>query len=209
MKEMEKPYLFYPWISFRNVLVLYLISVIGLSLQAYYNGHYNNYLVFTRPVINLHRCYSLYEYYNTLYEDVFRYSPAFAWMAGFFSYLPDLAGLLLWNLFNAAVLIGGYTYFSKAYSQQSSRRIGVLLIIFLAWMVSTQNSQSNPLVAGLILLAAGLLKKEKPFLAAFCFSLCAFTKFYGLAAAILFLFHPGKIRFLAYMLCWCLVFTVL
>ncbi|MFI5149210.1 MAG: glycosyltransferase family 87 protein [Bacteroidia bacterium] len=208
MKE-EKPYLFYPWITIRTVVVFYLISAIGLSLQAYYSGHYNNYLVFSRPVINLHRGWSLYEYYNTLYEDVFRYSPAFAFLAGAFSYLPDLAGLIIWNLLNTALLSGGYIYFSKAYGRPVSGRITGLLIMYLGWLVSTQNCQSNPLIAGFIFLAIGLLKKEKPFLAALCLSLCAFTKFYGLAAAVLFLFYPRKLRFIFSMTFWCALLIIL
>ena len=54
------------------------------------------------------RAQDLYTQYLAEHWDYFRYSPSFALAFGAFAWMPDLAGLLLWNTLNAAVLFLGW-----------------------------------------------------------------------------------------------------
>jgi hypothetical protein len=197
------------YLKIRTVVLAFLLVTVGVSVQAYTSNSYNNYLVFTRPLTNLLGCQSLYRYYCNLYEDVFRYSPTFALLAGSLSYLHNFVGLLIWNLLNTAVFVSGLIYFLRSSGSSNKTIVIALLIVFLEWLIACQNSQSNGLVAGLILWGATFLRKEKPIPAALMLALCGFIKFYGIAAAIVFLFFPKKIKFLASLFFWCLLFAVL
>jgi hypothetical protein len=197
------------WLNIRTVIGAFLLVTLGVTIQSYTNNTYNNYLVFTRPLVNLQSCLSLYRYYHSLYEDVFRYSPTFALLAGSLSHMNDFSGLLVWNLLNTGVFVSGLVYFLQSSGCTKKTIIAALILVFLEWLISCQNSQSNGLVAGLILWGIALLRKEKPILAALMLSLCGFIKFYGLAAAVIFLFFPKKIKFLGSMFIWCLILSIL
>jgi hypothetical protein len=86
---------------------------------------------------------------------------------------------------------------------------GVLLIVFLEGLITAQNLQSNNLILGLLLLGTAWLKKGNVFWAALMFSLAAYFKVYGAAAAIFFVFYPDKIKFLLSMSFWMILLAVL
>ncbi len=196
-------------ITLRTMVVVFLLAALGVTIQSYTCNTYNNYLVYTRPLANLLSGQSLYRYYHSSYEDVFRYSPSFALIAGTLSRLPDFAGLLIWNLLNTGVFVSGLIYFLLS-SQSTKKTIAfALLLVFLEWLIACQNSQSNGLVAGLILWGAGLLRKEKALCSALMLALCGFIKFYGIAAAIVFLFFPKKIKFLLSIFLCCVLLAAL
>jgi hypothetical protein len=66
--------------------------------------HYNNYVIFRQSFLHLVHQQDLYVERLAEHWDYFRYSPSFALAFGAFAWMPDLAGLLLWNGLNAAVL---------------------------------------------------------------------------------------------------------
>ena len=70
--------------------------------------HYNNYVIFRQAFFHLLRHQDLYTQYLPEHWDYFRYSPSFALAFGVFFWMPDLAGLLLWNTLNAGVLFLGW-----------------------------------------------------------------------------------------------------
>ena len=70
--------------------------------------HYNNYVIFRQSFAHLVGQQELYTLsISAEHWDYFRYSPSFALAFGAFAWMPDLAGLLLWNILNVSVLFAG------------------------------------------------------------------------------------------------------
>lgn len=198
---------FAKYLSVRNLCVLYLLVYVGVGFQKYLLGSYNNYLMFTMPFGWMLEGKTLYEYRVFLFEDLYKYSPTFAYLMGAFHPLPIGVGVVLWNLLNTLVLLVGILRFLEEESEQTKR--AVLLIVFLEGLISAQNIQSNNLILGLMLLGMSDLRSERVVRAALWISLCAVIKFYGAAVAIFFLFYPKKLKFLISMAGWTLLLALL
>jgi len=144
--------------------------------------------------------------YKDLYassEGIFKYSPTFALLMAPFSLLPYWAGVLIWNLLNALCLFIGV----KALPHLSDRLKSLILLYSLIELTtSVQNAQSNALIVGLILCAFTLLEKEKYSLSALCIVMTVYIKPFGLIAFVLFIFYPGKRRFIIWLTVWMLLF---
>ena len=123
-----------------------------------------------------------------------------------FAYLPDAAGLLLWNLLNTLILFYALWQLPLASDKAKLFAVGFILIELIT---SLQNSQSNGLMAGLIISAFVFLESKKPAWASLCIVLTVFIKLFGAAAFALFIFYPGKLKALAYSLCWMVLFALL
>jgi hypothetical protein len=67
-----------------------------------------------------------------------------------------------------------------------------LLILFIEFVTSIQNSQSNALIAGLLVAAMGFMEKRKYLPAALLIVFSASVKIFGIAGLLLFLFYPYK-----------------
>ncbi len=75
------------------------------SIDAKYNyTHYNNYLIFKQSFFHLIEHKDLFAFYPNEYYDLYKYTPTFALLMAPFAYLPNLAGLILWNILNAFML---------------------------------------------------------------------------------------------------------
>ncbi|MDB4303862.1 DUF2029 domain-containing protein, partial [Desulfosarcina sp.] len=148
------------FINFRFVLILYILLALVTSFQSYFQGtkmygeksyqHYNNYTVFKQSFYHLVDGVSLYQLYPEEQFDLYKYSPAFSLFFGSIAWLPDIVGLSIWNLLNVLVLffaiklVPGITDKSKVW---------LSLFVVFEMVGSLQNSQSNALIAGLIILA--------------------------------------------------------
>lgn len=196
------------FLTLPRLIGLYFIVFCAVGLQQYLRGHYNNYLMFTQPFHNLLLGKSLYGLYPDLYIDSYKYSPTFAWLMGPFYRLPDGLGVVLWNALNTAFLIAGVWVYLSDNTDRDRKRLVALLIIFLEALTTAQNLQSNNLIGGAILLGLYYLRKERVWLAAFFFTVCLFFKFYGVGAAIFFLFYPKKGQFLLAMISWTALFAL-
>lgn len=183
---------------------------IAAALQNYLLGYgnYNNYLMFAKPFHNLLLDKSIYGYHPNLYFDNYKYSPTFAWLMGPFYYLPNLLGMILWNVLNTVVLLAGvWLYLSDEKDPARARQVALLIIVLEA-LITAQNLQSNNLIVGSILLGLYFLRNEKVWQAAFFFVLCLFIKFYGVAAAGFFLFYQKKPQFILAMIVWTALFAI-
>ena len=94
--------------TFISIFVVYVLLVIIASIQSYLLVDsqytlYNNYVIFKQSNIHLVKDLNLYIHYPQEHNDLFKYSPTFAFLFGTFTYLPDILGLSLWNLLNAIV----------------------------------------------------------------------------------------------------------
>ncbi|CAG5006350.1 hypothetical protein DYBT9275_03800 [Dyadobacter sp. CECT 9275] len=199
-------------------LLFFIFVVIALlaSLQSYYGGlktfvpggklytSFNNYIIFKQSFFHLIHGQDLYVLYLDEQFDLFKYSPAFALFFGGLSYLPDLAGLTLWNLLNALVLFFSVYYLPKG----DLRTKGIILLtVLIELLTSIQNEQSNGLIAGLLIFAFGFLERGKYWQAAFCIVASVYIKLFGIVALALFLLYPNKLKLTYTTAVWILLFT--
>lgn len=207
------------WITrYKFILILFTVLSIGVSIQALilppapikaglqdYTA-YNNYLIFKQSFYHLLNGQDLYIAYPDEHWDLFKYSPTFSLLFGFFAILPDSLGLVFWNALNAIILVFAIYYLPKLRIQQK----GLILLACVPELMTTmQNEQSNGLMAGLIILAFGLCERNKFFLAALCLMLSVYIKLFGIVGFALFLFYPQKFKLGFYTFSLGLIFFLL
>jgi hypothetical protein len=122
------------------------------------------------------------------------------------SYLPNLAGLILWNVINSLILFYAFRKFSFYTEKEQLFAIGIILIEAIN---SLMISESNCLIAGLFILAYLAMEKKKIGVASFLIILSSFVKPFGLVALSLFLFYPQKWKAICFSLLWFSLFLVL
>jgi hypothetical protein len=168
--------------------------------------NYNNYLIFKFSYFHLIEGKDLYQLYPAEHWDLYKYSPAFSLFFGALAYLPDYIGLIFWNLINVMCF---YAAIKLLPQLNNNNKSWILLFCLTELLLSTQNSQSNALMAALIILSFALLERSKYFFATLCIVLSIYIKIFGLVAFVLFLFYPGKIKLIGYTIFWMLVLTLL
>jgi len=193
--------------NYKIILAIVLLFAIAASFQSYFQQartfgestikytNYNNYVIFEQSFFHLTENKDLYQLYPEEHWDLFKYSPSFSLFFGFFAIFPDLIGLNLWNILNAITLMLAIYYLPKVDLKQK----GLIVLIFLIeLMTSMQNEQSNALIAGLIILAFGLLERQNYAMASFCLVFSVFIKLFGIVGFALFLFYPHKWKLILY-----------
>ena len=160
---------------------------------------YNNYLIFKEAFVHLVRYQDLYALYPSEHFDNFLYSPTFAALMAPFAQLPDVVGLLAWDLLNTAVLALALWGLPGV----GPRAKGVVVwFVALEFLVSIQHSQSNVLVAGLLILSFSFLERENAPAASLMLALAAYVKIFPLVAGVLFLLYPQRRRLVAWTAVW-------
>jgi len=202
------------WLAFTLFAASALFAAFhSLLLEHFYNPasipghmHYGNYIIFKKAWEHLIHAKDLYAAFPGEQPDLFKYSPTFAMFFGLFSLFPDAIGLPLWNLLNALVL-----YFSlKALPEINNRKKNMLLFfITIELITSLQNSQSNALMAGLLIFTFVMLERRQYFVATLFLTLTIFIKLFGGIAFALFLFYPGKWKLVGYSLFWGILLLLL
>lgn len=198
------------------VLLVYIAIAVLASLGEYLKGvkvfdgreytHYNNYLVFKQSFFNLVTGKDLYILYPDIVWDYFKYSPTFALLMAPFAMLPDMIGLILWNLLNALVLFFAVKYLP---GKEDKTKALILWFIALELLTSIQNSQSNGLLAGLLVFSFVFFERRNVLLASLFIVLSFYIKLFGIAAAVLFLLYPDKLKFIAYSVLWFILLGIL
>lgn len=183
------------------VFAVYLLAVILVSVQSYLlplqsygtlgfmYSHYNNYIIFKQSFFHLIHHKNLYLWYEPEHWDLFKYSPSFALFFGIFACLPDLIGLLIWNVLNVGCLIFAVIQLPKLTDRA---KVILLFFILIEAIISVQSSQSNSLITGLMVLAFVAMERDRPVLAALLITSTVFIKLFGLFGFGLFLFYPGR-----------------
>jgi hypothetical protein len=151
--------------------------------------YYNNYKIFKHSFYHLNGNKDLYQLYPDEQWGLFKYSPAFSLLFGIFAVFPDFIGLNLWNMLNALILLMAVYYLPNT----DIRIKGAILLTCLVELItSMQNSQSNALIAGLLILAFGSLERRQNWLSALFIVLSVCIKLFGIFGFLLFLLYPGK-----------------
>ncbi len=166
---------------------------------------YNNFIIFRNSFSHLIHDQNLYTIYAGEYADLYKYSPTFAVFMAAFYFFPDWLGLFLWNFAGLFVLC----FALKSFISEKKAFFIALVFILPELILTTQNSQSNALLAGLLLLAFQALEKQKKGLAAALIVSTIFIKLFTAVAFLLFLFYPGRLKSAFYVFIWTLVFACL
>jgi len=122
------------------------------------------------------------------------------------AYLPDVLGLILWNLINAFVFL--YAMWNLSF-KNDKLKIWTVGFVLLALITSMQNSQSNALIAGLMILGFSLAEKQKMIPAVLLITFTFFVKIFGIAGLAIFIFYPKKWKSALYILFSFLVLAIL
>src|SRR5882672_1503133 len=166
-------------------LAAYLLATVLVTLQkGVVTGHAGNYFLFRQT---FYRLTSGGDIYNPPLGEMtgFLYSPTFALLFAPFAIWPFSLGLLLWNGVNALAVYYGLT---RLLPPRAARL--ALAVVFLDVLRSLQASQSNALVAGLILVAFVALERGREATAATAVFTGALIKIYPIAAGALGILRP-------------------
>jgi hypothetical protein len=188
----------------RTLVFVMVLATIGVTVQNYFfERHYtasgaeetmfNNFRIYESSFHHLVDGKDLYPKYPEEYFDNYKYSPTFAFAMGAITWMPEFFGLLTWNALN--VLIFCLAIFRIPVRDYRFTAL-VFLITLIELITSVQNSQSNPLMCGLIILAYDALERKRSGAAACYLTATVFIKLFGAVAFVIFLFYPRKMRFL-------------
>ena len=185
---------------------VHLIITTQVSPKIGWPTLYNNYLIFKTSFIHLVEYKDLYIEHLSDHIDYFKYSPSFAALMMPFAYVPDWIGLPCWNILNALVLASALVNLPYLENRVKSSMLAFALIETLT---SLQNSQSNALIAGLIIWTFICLERKKIVWAALLVALSIYIKIFGMLGFILFLFYPNKWKAAAWSILWMILIGIL
>ena len=132
----------------------------------------------------------LYDVYPGIIDvfEVFRYSPTCALAFAPLAPWPDRVGGLIWNAINLGVLAWGLALAARDVLPgrwPPGRLAPLLVLVFVGTIRPAWNGQSNPLVAGLLLLAASAIARKRWWLAAALLAAPVYLKLAPIAVALL------------------------
>lgn len=159
---------------------------------------YNNYLIFKQSFYSLLANENLYIGHSDAHVDLFKYSPTFALFFGLFAALPNWLGLFLWNCLNGLVFFAIW----KLNLAGNQNKFWIWLFMIVEFITNIQSSQSNGLMAGLMILSFVFLERKNIALATLMIVLSMYIKIFGIVAFALFLFYPDKIKAIGYTILW-------
>ncbi|MCS6990805.1 MAG: DUF2029 domain-containing protein [Chitinophagales bacterium] len=196
----------------RLLFGIYMMAAIATALQQWWlpgniegYTHYNNFVIFKNAFHHLLQGDNLYLPYPQKQYDLYKYSPTFALAMGPLAMLPDLAGLILWNMLNAGVLWLGIRTLPLPIRIQAA----IAWFCLIELITSLQNAQSNGLIAGLLLLAFTGLEKGQVGKATLWINITVFIKLFGGVALVQGIFSKRKWYFGLAALGWAMVLALL
>lgn len=183
-------------VRWQTILAISVVLSLAISTQSYLlsknddpakpqNMHYRNYTVFQHSSFNFIEGNDLYGPNSGEYK----YSPSFAVLFVSLAFLPDFLGLTIWNFLNVLILL---LAISRLPLHAFRKNFLLLLFILFELITAVQNSQSNGLIAGLIIFSFLQLSKDRVWQAAVFVSLAAAIKVFAIVAFVLFLFPKLK-----------------
>lgn len=174
-----------PWL-----LGLYALSVLVVAIPKGLHHSDNTFHIFRSALANLRAGRDLYAPHPEQYVDLYKYSPAFAVLFAPFSVGPEVVSLIAWDALNTMLLAVAIVVLLPG-----RRGAAVLALIFLEMFGAMQHSQSNSLVAALVILTFIALERERPVGAAAAIAIGTAIKIFPIAGAAMALARPHRIRF--------------
>jgi len=191
-----------------------ILAIIG-GLQQYLRGekevlgqtytHYNNYLIFKTGAHRFLEGLNPFIGDATLHFDTLKYSPPFCLWMNLIAWMPNLAGILTWNILNGALIGLGLWYIPL---KNERLRIVLLLLCFIEALTSFQNLQSNALIVGCILLAVVCAERKLWIWAPFLIMFAASVKIFALAACLVFFFYEWRWKLILWSAVWFMAFAL-
>ena len=184
------------------IIWIILAGVSGIKQYLRGVGGYNNYLIFKNVFYHTRNQVNLYNAYPSEYFDHNHYGPIFSLVIAPFAVLPDYLGLVFWNIANAVALVFAITELPLQKSQINV----VLWICAHELLTALLGMQFNPMMTSIILLSYVYIEKEKDFWSAMLIVLGIFIKLYGVVGLAFFFFSKHKVKFVASLFFWSIVF---
>lgn len=182
------------------VLLWFILALLG-ARQALNGFGINNYLIFKSVYYHTIHAQNLYALYPSEYKDVNLYGPFFSLAIAPFTCFPDRIAAILWTLFSAGFLLFAFTKLPL----QNKFQTALLFLCCHELMISCSSLQTNPLIAGCIILGFAYINRGKDFVALFFIMAAAFIKIYGIVGLAFFFFSKNKIRFILYAFTWSII----
>jgi hypothetical protein len=152
-------------------------------------GFPNDFAIFRASFWNLLANRDLYVLRLDQARDYFKYSPSFALLFAPFAVLPFVAGLFLWNVLNALSI-----FFALRLLLPRDHWAVAQALVAVPTLRSIQSSQSNALVAALIIVAFVSFERGWLWRGGIAIALGAVTKIFPLAALTFALPRPDRVR---------------
>lgn len=166
-----------------------LIAAFATLQRGVLDTHHHTYRDFRDSFYNLIAHRDLYAHYAAQGPDLFKYSPAFALLFAPFALPPYALGLFLWNLCNVFAL---YLALRTLLAPREAGLAGLLLIPEV--LAATQASQSDTLVAALIIFAFVASARDRALGAAAAIGAGTAIKIFPLAGMSFAIFQPRPWR---------------
>jgi len=173
----------------RMLLLIYVSAALVVTIQRGVFGFPNDFAIFRASFWNLLANKDLYVLRLDQARDYFKYSPSFALLFAPFAVLPFVAGLFLWNVVNALAI-----FFALRLVLPREQWALAQALASLPTLRSIQASQSNALVAALIILAFVSFERGWLWRGGMSIALGAVTKIFPLAALTFALPRPDRVR---------------
>lgn len=175
----------YTWLG------VYLV-VVAIATLVCVDRRCNNFLIFRAAYEHLVRGADLYALHPAEHADLFKYSPTFALLFAPFARLPYAWALLGWNLLNVMLL-----YWAVRLVMPRSERLAAIQLTGIGLVTTIDGTQSNGLVAALIVLAFAALERDRIARAAVAIVAGTLVKIFPLAAAAFVLPRRDRWRVVA------------
>ncbi|PDS26835.1 glycosyltransferase family 87 protein [Flavobacterium branchiophilum] len=191
--------------SQNSIITLWILLSIFAAYKQFQINRINNYLIYKNVYNHTLHQWSLYASYPNEYLDHNHYGPIFSLLIAPFAIMPDQLGCMLWNVFNAVVLVYAIKQLPLNY-----QKINLMLWICCHEFLTTSLSfQFNPIMTAIIILSFVKIHQEKDFWAAFFIILGAFVKIYGIVGLAFFFFSKNKLKLILSLLFWAIILFIL
>lgn len=181
----------------RTLVAIHLLAALAITAQQTLGrAQSNNFTIFRASFWHLVREQDLYAAYPGITFDLFKYSPSYALLFAPFAVVPNDVGLLLWNLVNAAALC-----FAVVRLLPGSAAAWALAICLFEAIGAIQNTQSNGLVAGLMIAGATSTWQHRSGLSSLSVMGGAAIKVFPLSVGVFGLLSPTWRKYLIWCAC--------
>ncbi|HVX41582.1 MAG TPA: glycosyltransferase family 87 protein [Gemmatimonadaceae bacterium] len=150
----------------------------------------NNFLIFRAAYSHLLSQRILYLPYPREHADLFKYSPTFALLFAPFARMPFAVALFAWNLLNVLAI-----YVALRLLMPRAQRLEAIQLAGIGLVTTVDGTQSNGLVAALIVLAFVALERDRIAAAASAIAAGALVKLFPLSACAFALPRRDRGRF--------------
>ena len=176
----------------KTIYVIYFVTINAMNIAALPTTKMNTWNIYRSVFWHFVQHDDIYKPYPAEFFDQYQYSPSFPALFAPFAGLPYYLGYFFWN--NLSMLLIPFLVFKfKHFSVQ--KKAVVCYIGLIEMLVCLQGTQSNVMIANLILLAFLSFENKQQWIAAFALAVGTYSKIYPIVAVSLFLLYPDKLKF--------------